>query len=160
MRIWSVSPEYLDTVGLVACWRETLLAKHVLEGKTKGYKNHPQLERFKNQDEPLVYINAFLYEIYKEALKRNYKFDLTKIDLNLVKKFKHPLKVNDKQLKYEFNHLQNKLKVRDKKKYLENNLVKNVKPNLILTVVKGNIENWERVLEHSIKLFKNFINED
>ena len=47
MRIWSLHPRYLDAKGLVAVWRETLLAKHVLEGKTKGYKNHPQLNRFR-----------------------------------------------------------------------------------------------------------------
>lgn len=48
MRIWSLHPKYLDTKGLVALWRETLLAQHVLSGKTKRYKNHPQLARFKN----------------------------------------------------------------------------------------------------------------
>ena len=45
MRIWSLHPKYLDAKGIVALWRETLLAKHVLEGKTKGYKNH-SCERF------------------------------------------------------------------------------------------------------------------
>ena len=48
MRIWSIHPKYLDTKGLVALWRETLLAKNVLEEKTKGYKYHPQLIRFKS----------------------------------------------------------------------------------------------------------------
>jgi len=45
MRIWSIHPKYLDAKGLVALWRETLLAKHVLEGKTKGYTNHPQQKK-------------------------------------------------------------------------------------------------------------------
>jgi hypothetical protein len=47
MRLWSLHPAYLDSKGLVALWREGLLAKAVLKGQTKGYKNHPQLERFK-----------------------------------------------------------------------------------------------------------------
>jgi len=38
MRLWTIHPKYLDAKGLVALWRETLLAKHVLEGKTPGYK--------------------------------------------------------------------------------------------------------------------------
>jgi len=46
MRIWSLHPKYLDTKGLVALWRDALLARHVLQGKTTGYKNHPQLNRF------------------------------------------------------------------------------------------------------------------
>jgi hypothetical protein len=58
MRLWSIHPKYLDTKGLVALWRETLLAKHVLEGKTKGYKNHPQLNRFKKSEKPLDAIIA------------------------------------------------------------------------------------------------------
>ncbi|MEM3714836.1 MAG: pyrimidine dimer DNA glycosylase/endonuclease V [Nitrososphaeria archaeon] len=40
MRLWSIHPKYLDQKGLVACWREGLLAKKVLLGKVKGYKNH------------------------------------------------------------------------------------------------------------------------
>jgi len=62
MRIWSVHPKYLDAKGIVALWRETLLAKNVLEGNTKGYKNHPQLTRFKAIEKPLEAINQYLAE--------------------------------------------------------------------------------------------------
>lgn len=64
MRLWSIHPKYLDTKGLLAVWREGLLAKKVLEGKTKGYKNHPQLNRFKKLADPLAAINAYLYQIF------------------------------------------------------------------------------------------------
>ena len=47
MRIWSVHPQYLDRQGLTAGWREGLLAQKVLTGTTKGYRNHPQLRRFR-----------------------------------------------------------------------------------------------------------------
>lgn len=47
MRIWSVHPRYLDRQGLTAGWREGLLAQKVLTGTTKGYRNHPQLRRFR-----------------------------------------------------------------------------------------------------------------
>jgi len=71
MRIWSLHPKYLDTKGLVALWRETLLAQHVLEGKTKGYKNHPQLDRFKRSKKPIEVINQYLAGVYAEALTRS-----------------------------------------------------------------------------------------
>jgi hypothetical protein len=80
MRIWSLHPQYLDTKGLVALWRETLLAKNVLAGNTKGYKNHPQLKRFKNTDNPLHAINQYLSIIYQEASSRGYTFTREKID--------------------------------------------------------------------------------
>ena len=66
MRIWSVHPKYLDKKGLVALWHETLLAKNVLEGNTKGYKNHSQLTRFKNSKNPLQGINQHLEVVYRE----------------------------------------------------------------------------------------------
>lgn len=47
MRIWSLHPQYLDRQGLTAGWREGLLAQKVLTGTTKGYRNHPQLRRFR-----------------------------------------------------------------------------------------------------------------
>jgi hypothetical protein len=82
MRIWSLHPKYLDTKGLVALWRETLLAKHVLENKTKGYRNHPQLNRFKTCTNPLHAINYYLSVVHEEAERRG--IDLIKIKLNGV----------------------------------------------------------------------------
>jgi hypothetical protein len=38
MRIWTISPAQLDRAGLVALWREALLAQAVLSGKTRGYE--------------------------------------------------------------------------------------------------------------------------
>jgi hypothetical protein len=61
MRLWSLHPKYLDRAGLLAVWREGLLAQQVLMGNTKGYKNHPQLNRFKEQgDKVLLFISAYL----------------------------------------------------------------------------------------------------
>ena len=80
MRLWSLHPCYLDSVGLTACWRESLLAKKVLQNKTKGYKNHPQLYRFKEFSDPLKAIDIYLSEIYNEAKRRGYNYDKSKID--------------------------------------------------------------------------------
>ncbi|HQT25728.1 MAG TPA: pyrimidine dimer DNA glycosylase/endonuclease V, partial [Burkholderiales bacterium] len=59
MRIWSLHPKYLDPKGLVALWRESLLAQAVLRGETQGYRNHPQLDRFRNAEAPLAAISSY-----------------------------------------------------------------------------------------------------
>jgi len=140
MRIWSLHPKYLDAKGLVALWRETLLAKHVLEGRTKGYKNHPQLARFKAAKEPIETINQYLAEIYKEASARDYNFDREKIDWNFkVRK----LSVTTKQLDYEIGHLLNKLQKRDPGKYLELRSKKTFDTHPLFKLIEGEIEKWE-----------------
>lgn len=63
MRLWSLHPVYLDSKGLVALWREGLLAKKVLQGRTKGYKNHPQLLRFKTLDDSINAISLYLKNV-------------------------------------------------------------------------------------------------
>ena len=140
MRIWSLHPKYLDTKGLVALWRETLLAKHVLEGKTKGYKNHPQLERFKKSKKPIETINHYLAEIHAEACNRNYNFDKEKIDWHFKRK---KLTVTTKQLAFETNHLLKKLKQRDSEKYRDLKSKENLVTHPLFCLVEGEIESWE-----------------
>lgn len=147
MRLWSLSPKYLDRQGLLAVWREGLLAKNVLEGKTKGYKNHPQLDRFKNSQYPIDQINNYLFGIYQEAESRGYKFSLEKLEG--LKKVKDKIKVNNEQISYEFSHLLKKLEMRDVKRF--NNLVsslkfiKEIEIHNLFKVVKGGIEKWEKI---------------
>jgi len=140
MRIWSIHPKYLDTKGLVALWRETLLAKHVLEGKTKGYRNHPQLNRFKRTDKPVDSINQYLATVYNEALARNYKFDKEKIDWNFEPSV---MRVTTGQIKYEIAHLLNKLKIRDKDKFERLTNLEQIDQHPIFKIIKGDIEDWE-----------------
>lgn len=140
MRIWSVHPKYLDAKGLVALWRETLLAKHVLEGKTKGYKNHPQLDRFKEADSPGDCINFYLSHVLKEASRRGYNFSKDKIKWD----FKAcSMTVTRGQLNYETTHLLNKLRVRDEEKYQELGNEKKVETHPLFHIVEGEIEDWE-----------------
>ena len=80
MRLWSIAPEYLDRVGLIALWREGLLAQKVILGETTGYKNHPQLERFNKTSDPAGSIASYLLEIYRESQNRGFKFDRKKIE--------------------------------------------------------------------------------
>lgn len=81
MRLWSIHPKYLDTKGLTACWREGLLARKVLLGQTKGYRNHPQLIRFRAAADPIAAVDVFLSAILAEAQSRGYNFDKIKINL-------------------------------------------------------------------------------
>ena len=140
MRIWSLHPIYLDTKGLVALWRETLLAKHVLEGRTKGYKNHPQLIRFKKTDAPLATINLYLAAVYTEATRRNYQFDKTKIDWSFSPT---QLPVTQGQLAYEKEHLLAKLKIRASANYEFLALTAQVQTHPLFEIVEGGIESWE-----------------
>jgi hypothetical protein len=140
MRIWSLHPKYLDTKGLVALWRETLLAKHVLEGRTKGYTNHPQLIRFKAVENPQEGINQYLAEIVAEAEERGYNFDKTKINWNFT-----PIQipVTSGQMEFEREHLARKLSVRDEEKLRTLPEVKLLETVSIFYVVEGEIESWE-----------------
>ena len=143
MRLWTINFKYLDAKGLVALWREALLAKNVLAGLTKGYKNHPQLIRFYTHQNSTDAINAYLLEVYKETCARGYKFDVAKVGKfdaeNLSK-----IAVTRGQIEYEFSFLQEKLKQRDLKKYKENLNVKNIEISTIFTKIDGDIELWEK----------------
>lgn len=142
MRIWSIHPQYLDTKGIVAVWRETLLAKHVLLGLTKGYTQHPQLIRFKNSESPLANIDFYLSIIFAEAQKRNYNFDNSKFE-----NVSNPclMTVTQGQIDYEFQHLLSKLKVRDPKKFNELCKIRKAQPHPLFRIVKGNVEGWEKI---------------
>jgi len=142
MRLWSIHPKYLDTKGLVALWREALLAKHVLEGKSKGYNNHPQLDRFKKADNPVDCINHYLVTVYQQAIVRGYNFDKAKINWN----FEHgKLTVTTGQIRFERMHLLNKLATRDLKRFIELKNKKVFDAHPIFEVAEGDIENWEKV---------------
>jgi hypothetical protein len=142
MRIWSLHPKYLDTKGLVALWRETLLAKHVLENKTKGYRNHPQLTRFKNCSHPLHAINYYLSVVHEEAEERGHQFDKNKIDWEF-EQCKIP--VNSGQVEYEIQHLKNKLEQRDILKLERLSVAKNVQVHPLFKKINGGVEDWEIV---------------
>lgn len=142
MRLWSLHPDYLDAKGLVALWREGLLAKKVLEGGTIGYTNHPQLDRFKKCKNPCAAINQYLDVVLKAAKQRGYNFDETKIktiaDLQT-------LPVNDKQLAFESKHLLQKLMQRDFPAYEKVKDTHIWLPHPMFIIVPGEIEDWERV---------------
>jgi hypothetical protein len=142
MRIWSIHPKYLDTKGLVSLWRETLLAKNVLEEKTLGYKNHPQLIRFKNSDNPLQTINQYLAAVHQESQTRGYHFNKDKFNIyhDTV-----TLTITLKQIEYETQHLLKKLKTRDIERFHRLLNETNIVPHPLFKITDGEIEEWEIV---------------
>ncbi|MBO0979425.1 pyrimidine dimer DNA glycosylase/endonuclease V [Microbacterium sp. SD291] len=143
MRIWSLHPAYLDRQGLVACWRETLLAQAVLAGRTRGYLNHPQLERFRAAPEPLRVVGAYLSAIATEADARGYRFDRARVD--------HPdatgsgdIAVTTGQLALEWSHLSGKLRTRDPERLALWTQVTVPEPHPLFRVVEGPVASWER----------------
>ena len=141
MRLWSLHPTYLDSKGLVALWRESLLAKAVLAEQTRGYKNHPQLQRFKKHPDPQAAINAYLWAIYEEAEQRGYQFDSSKLN---VKSGCMKIPVTEGQLRFEWEHLQKKLAFRDEKQYQKNTSVFEIMPHPSIEIVPGAMKSWER----------------
>ena len=142
MRLWSIHPRYLDSKGLVACWREALLARKVLLGSTQGYRNHPQLDRFRGQVDPVSVIDTYLLALHEEATQRGYRFERKKIGSRMADR---KISVTDGQLRYEFSHLQKKLRTRDKRKFDELANIQDPEPHPIFFVVHGEIEAWERL---------------
>jgi hypothetical protein len=142
MRLWSIHPGYLDAKGLAALWREGLLAQKVLCGDTKGYRYHPQLIRFKDAVNPLGAIAVYLRYVAAEAKNRGYNFDESKI---ANKRFRGTMTVTNGQLKYEFMHLLDKLKIRAPKSYVRLAAVANIEPHPLFDKVAGGVEAWEVV---------------
>lgn len=144
MRLWSLHPKYLDPQGLVALWREALLAQAVLRGRTKGYKHHPQLKRFQDSPFPRRYIAAYLKEVHAEAVRRGYSFDGSKIGRATGVRARS-LKVTRGQLKYEWEHLNRKLRKRSPKWRKQSMAIYSPQSHPIFRAISGRIASWEIV---------------
>ncbi len=142
MRLWSLHPKYLDGKGLVALWREGLLAQAVLAGKTTGYRNHPQLRRFRESGAPRTTIAAYLREVQAEAARRGYRFDAKKIGRSAAVR---KLPVSRGQLEYEWEHLRRKLRRRAPAWLKDLPTVKAPEPHPLFRKVEGGVEDWEIV---------------
>jgi hypothetical protein len=141
MRLWSLHPSYLDAKGLVAQWREGLLARKVLMGQTRGYRHHPQLARFKAHADPVRAIDSYLWSVHEESVRRGYRFDSGKLGLK-PRGIKLP--VTEGQLRYEFDHLLRKLEQRDPDRYRQFASEETPQAHPLFKVVPGEVEEWER----------------
>ena len=141
MRLWTVHPRYLDAKGLVAAWREALLAQKVLAGRTRGYRHHPQLARFRAETDPLAVIATFLKGLAEEAEQRGYQFDSKKISR---RRFTGRLAETDGQLLYEWRHLKAKLRTRAPHLHREFRKISAPEPHPLFRIVAGDVREWEK----------------
>ncbi|MDD4871551.1 MAG: pyrimidine dimer DNA glycosylase/endonuclease V [Kiritimatiellae bacterium] len=140
MRIWTIHPKYLDRQGLLALWREGLLAQKVLLGKTQGYRHHPQLERFRNHKTPVAAIATYLEQVYSEATKRGYRFEKAKI---LPVRTRTKISETYGQLFYEWEHLKRKLLKRQGKLTVNQESRPTAHP--LFKMVTGKVRSWEKI---------------
>lgn len=143
MRLWSLDPGQLDRAALVSGWREGLLAQAVLLGRTKGYTRHPQLERFRELDEPVAGVVTWLSGLADEAERRGYRFDRTRLvgepDASLR------MTVAAGQLDLERAHLLAKCGARAPG-WAARLATEPVRAHPIFEVVDGPVASWERAV--------------
>lgn len=144
MRLWSIHPQYLDRIGLVALWRESILAQKVLQGATKGYRTHPQLTRFRDHRHPLKAIARYLAAVWEEGRRRGYNFNSAKIGKGALTKLEK-IPVTRGQLGYEVNRLCSKMQRRDPARCHQLPAVHELACHPSFEVVEGDIEEWEKV---------------
>src|SRR4051812_8955519 len=137
MRLWTLHAKYLDPQGLVALWREALLARAVLRGETRGYKAHPQLERLRTQRS---LVDAYLRAIHDEASARGYAFDPTKFRRVVAPA---PISVTAGQIEYEWEHLMRKLWARNRALHRQWRSTASPESHPLFRVRRGGIEPWE-----------------
>jgi hypothetical protein len=141
MRLWTIHPRYLDPKGLVAVWREALLAQAVLRGETCGYRHHPQLARFRAHPHPRRAINMYLAAIHAEASARGYSFDAAKI---APVRSVDVIRTTDAQVAYEWRHLLRKVAVRNAAWRRRLTVVPIPQCHPLFEPVRGPLEPWER----------------
>ena len=141
MRLWSLHPRYLDAQGLVALWREALLAQAVLAGRTRGYRRHPQLLRFQACVDPVAAVGAYLQAVAREAAARGYRFNAAKIDRP---RGRPRLAVARGQLAVERAHLLAKLQRRDPARVPALARARPLLAHPLFTVVPGGRAAWEK----------------
>jgi hypothetical protein len=141
MRLWTIHPRYLDAAGLVALWREALLARAVLRGETRGYRHHPQLIRFQAQPHPVGAINRYLNAVYDESLRRGYAFDRSKLGRRGAAR---RMTETTGQVAAEWAHLLRKLRRRQPPLYRSHLRLTRPETHPLFRVVPGPVRPWER----------------
>lgn len=141
MRLWSLHPKYLDPQGLVALWREALLARAVLRGQTRGYRSHPQLDRFQAHSTPVSAIGAYLQHVHAEAASRGYAFDRSKLGRPRAGAV---ILVSEGQVAYEWEHLLRKLATRNPALHRRWRECASPDCHPLFSIGPGPLAHWER----------------
>ncbi len=142
MRLWTIHPKYLDPQGLVALWREALLARAVLCGQTVGYLHHPQLMRFRAHSAPRTAINAYLVAVLEESQARGYSFDSRKVG---PVRGRVEIAATSGQIAHEWRHLLGKLKMRSPRLFAQVSTVTKPQAHPLFRATAGAVAPWERI---------------
>jgi hypothetical protein len=142
MRLWTLHPKHLDPAGLVALWREALLAQAVLRGNTRGYRHHPQLLRFRSSPEPQGAISAYLRAVLAEAGERGYRFNE---GLIIGEPTAARIVETEGQLRYEWAHLGAKLALRNPSWRESHYVGREPSAHPLFMLEAGPVRPWERV---------------
>ena len=142
MRLWTLHPRHLDAVGLVALWREALLAQAVLLGRTRGYTRHPQLQRFQSAANPVASIADYLRRVAEEATVRGYSFNEALIVVSAGPARRIP--ETKGQLLYEWEHLGRKLRRRSPAWFRDRFAAAEPTSHPLFRIVAGGVRDWER----------------
>ena len=145
MRLWTVHPRHIDAAGLVALWREALLAQAVLLGRTRGYTRHPQLERFRDAADPLACIASYLRGVAREAAARGYAFDEERIVA--PGSVRRAIAETRGQMLYEWEHLGRKLRRRSPEWYRDHMVRAKPTAHPVFRIIVGGVRDWERVTD-------------
>jgi|SRR5688572_647899 len=113
-----------------------------MNGKTKGYNHHPQLDRFKLHATPTLAVNVYLLGIHREAEKRGFVFDSGKI--GRVEDEVDQIPVSTGQVEYEWDHLMAKLAARSPAAYEKLYSLRSPECHPMFYLCSGGIEDWER----------------
>jgi len=141
MRLWTIHPKHLDPQGLVALWREALLARAVLRGETVGYRHHPQLQRFRAHSAPRTAINAYLAAVLEESQIRGYSFNASKVG---PVRGRIELPATAGQIAYEWRHLLGKLQARSPEIFAQARAFGKPQAHPVFRVTAGGVADWER----------------
>ncbi|WP_114854710.1 pyrimidine dimer DNA glycosylase/endonuclease V [Brachybacterium sp. YJGR34] len=145
MRLWSLHPQHLDRQGLTGGWREALLAQAVLAGRTRGYRAHPQLERFREHPDPLGAMGSYLTALAEEASARGYRFDRSRIDPRVPSApMPSPIPVTEGQIALEWHHLLDKLEARSPERWARSTALDGPALHPLFRLVPGPVASWER----------------
>jgi hypothetical protein len=142
MRLWTLHPKYLDAPGLVALWREALLAQAVLRNRTEGYRFHPQPVRFRAERDALALMAEYLRAVQREAERRGYRFNRAKI---ARRRTSTTLTETEGQLRYEFEHLKRKLRRRAPQRYEQLLDLELPEAHPLFRIEPGGVREWERI---------------
>ena len=141
MRLWTLHPKYLDAKGLVAAWREALLAQAVLRDRNDWLPKPSSTDPV-----PPLTLTGSKYRVLSSRAACRGKPAWVSVRPRkdrLPRGGRSRLKATLGQLGYEWKHLRAKLAIRDKAWLASLGRVARPDAHPTFRVVPGDVEDWE-----------------